>query len=58
MATNLAATLHEAAPEWAAELRQMVASGSKAEIEALETVDGGADLPELLAACLEAGDCA
>ena len=34
----------------------MVASGSKAEIEALDTV-GGAGLADVVTACLEHGDC-
>ncbi|PRW59963.1 Meiotic recombination SPO11-2 [Chlorella sorokiniana] len=56
-ATNLAASLATAAPEWAAELQAMLASGSKAEIEALDTVGSAADLPDLLLRCLEQGDC-
>ncbi|KAI7841933.1 hypothetical protein COHA_004460 [Chlorella ohadii] len=56
-ATNLAASLATPAPEWAAELQAMLASGSKAEIEALDTVGGAADLPDLLLHCLEQGDC-
>ena len=57
IAANLAATLDEAAPEWAAELRAMLASGSKAELEALESGGGAAGLPALLLRCLEEGNC-
>ncbi|EFN54164.1 hypothetical protein CHLNCDRAFT_135583 [Chlorella variabilis] len=57
MAANLSAVLRGAAPEWAAELGRMLSSGSKAEIEALETGEGGADLADLLVGYLERGDC-
>jgi hypothetical protein len=56
MATNLSHTLRHACPGWAAELHQMLDSGSKAELEALDTVDGGTDLADLLIHCLEQGD--
>lgn len=54
---NLAAALEEACPEWAAELRSMLASGSKAEIEALDSAAGPGGLPDMLLRCLEEGDC-
>ncbi|KAL4859304.1 Meiotic recombination protein SPO11-2 [Chlorella vulgaris] len=57
MATNLSHTLQHACPGWAAELHQMLDSGSKAEMEALDTVAGGTDLADLLIHCLEQGDC-
>jgi DNA topoisomerase VI subunit A len=56
LATNLCATLQHVAPEWVEELRAMLASGSKAEIEALDGAAGG-DLAGLLADLLQRGDC-
>lgn len=55
-ATNLITALGEACPEWAAELQAMLASGSKAEIEALDTVGVGG-LRDVLLRCVEDGDC-
>lgn len=53
-ATNLAATLGQACPAWAEELRQMLGSGTKAELEALDTAEC---LPGLLERCILEGDC-
>ena len=55
-AGNLAASLAAACPLWAAELQTMLASGSKAEIEALDSVEGAGGLVGLLLRCLEEGD--
>lgn len=57
IAANLAASLSEATPGWAAELCAMLSSGSKAELEALDSAAGGGGLPALLQRCLEEGDC-
>ncbi|KAL4426524.1 hypothetical protein ABPG77_008382 [Micractinium sp. CCAP 211/92] len=53
-AASLAATLEQACPCWAEELRQMLASGAKAELEALDTAE---DLLDLLERCILEGGC-
>lgn len=52
-AANLADTLEHACPAWAEELRQMLGSGAKADLEALDTAG---DLPDLLERCIMEGD--
>lgn len=57
LAANLTASLQATAPEWAAEVQAMLASGRKAELEALDTTEGAGGLPDLLLRCLEQADC-
>ena len=56
-ATNLAAALQAAEPAWAAEVRLMASTGTKAELEAALAPRGGAStFSGLVEAALLAGD--
>ena len=59
LAANLSAKLRLTCPGWAEELQQMLASGCKAEIEALYTLQGeggAAGFADFLERCLEEGE--